>query len=99
MERGGRVPTPQEIKERLPPTLFKKEYIYIYIYIYTIFPYGLNDRTDIKDIHDAYEHIIMNRSTTTIYSTFNPVQAARNERGPRGSRKNRQEIKSCILAI
>ena len=38
----------------------------------TAYPYGLNDRIDVKGIHDAYSHI-HNYSETPIYSIFNKV--------------------------
>ena len=46
----------------------------------TIFPYGLNNRIDIKGIHDAFQHTKSN-SNIPIYSLFNTVKNNRTKRG------------------
>ena len=46
--------------------------------INTIFPYGLNDRTYIKEVYDAYSFVMNNNSKTAIYSLFNKVEVATN---------------------
>ena len=46
----------------------------------TIFPYGLNSRIDIEDIHDSYNHI-KNNNTKPIYKAFNTVKNNRTKRG------------------
>ena len=53
--------------------------------INSIFPFGLNDRTDSKGVHDAYTFIMNNRSNTTIYGLFNKVHITRGRRGKRNS--------------
>ena len=60
--------------------------------INTIFPYGLNDRTDINGIHDAYTHIINNRSALTIYSLFNKVTPVRGSSGRQISKRRGNEV-------
>ena len=66
----------------------------------TVFPYGLNDRTDVNGIHDAYEHIIMNRSEVTIYSTFNQVKIERSNEGRQRAKKQRsQEVPLDCLKL
>ena len=54
----------------------------------TIYPYGMNDRTDIKGIHDAYDHVMNSTSNVTIYSVFNKVFT---ERGKKGKGNNRKQ--------
>lgn len=49
--------------------------------INTIFPYGLNDRTDDKEVFDAYKFVMKNRSCKPIYSLFNKVEVTRTTRG------------------
>ena len=49
--------------------------------INTIFPYGLNDRTDDKEVFDAYKFCLKNRSSKPIYSLFNKVKVSRSSRG------------------
>ena len=47
-----------------------------------------NDRTDIKGVHNAYAHVIKNRSDVTIYSLFNKVTHVRGNSGrQRGGNK------------
>ena len=46
----------------------------------TIFPYGLNSRIDIEDIHDSYNHI-KNNNEKPIYKAFNTVKNNRTKRG------------------
>ena len=46
----------------------------------TIFPYGLNSRIDIEDIHDSYNHI-KNNNAKPIYKAFNTVKNNHTKRG------------------
>ena len=59
--------------------------------INTVFPYGLNDRTDVKGIFDAYDFVVSNRSKIPIYSVFNKVVVTRGTRG-RGRGRYRDNI-------
>lgn len=51
----------------------------------TVFPYGLNNRIDINNIKDAYDHLKYNNSKP-IYTLFNEVK---NNRTKKGSGRNR----------
>ena len=55
--------------------------------INSIYPYGLNDRTDIKGVHDAYDHVMNGNTNVTIYSVFNKVVKGRGKKGS-GSNRN-----------
>ena len=61
----------------------------------TIFPYGLNSRIDIEDIHDSYNHI-KNNNAKPIYKAFNTVK---NNRTKRGSGKQMKEPSHIITRI
>ena len=54
----------------------------------SIYPYGLNNRIEVDNVKDAYDHIKYNNDKP-IYSLFNKVK---NNRTKRGSRRNRNNI-------
>ena len=57
----------------------------------TAFPYGLNDRVNIKSVQDAYSYVMENTSTNlSIYELFNKVPSRRTSKG--GKKRTHQGI-------
>ena len=46
----------------------------------TVFPYGLNSRIDISDIHDAHLHV-RNNQPKPIYKIYNEIRSNRSKKG------------------
>ena len=68
-------------------TLLEREKYWM-IQLNTIFPYGLNDRTNVKDFHDTFNVVTEHKNSKAVYSIFNKHPNRRTARGLKTNNDN-----------
>ena len=68
-------------------TLLEREK-YWTLQLNTVFPYGLNDRTNVKDFHDTYNVVTELKHSKAVYSIFNKNPNRRTARGQKSNNGN-----------
>ena len=68
-------------------TLLERERYWM-LQLNTVFPYGLNDRTNVKDFHDTFHVVNNQKNSKAVYSIFNKNANRRTARGRKTNNDN-----------